>query len=102
MAQEIERKFLVKGKFKPEVFKSTRITQGISLPCRNVPFGYELKRTGIPHDQGKRESFRHQSLRMGKRNTFKRGGRVITTLRTRCYRQNPLSCKSRGTHLRSG
>lgn len=28
MAQEIERKFLVKGKFKPEVFKSTRITQG--------------------------------------------------------------------------
>ena len=33
---------------------------------------------------------------------FKRGGRVITTLRTRYYQQNPLSCKSRGTHLRSG
>lgn len=44
MAQEIERKFLVKGKFKPEVFKSTRITQGyLSFRCRNVPFGYELK-----------------------------------------------------------
>ena len=28
MAQEIERKFLVKGDFKQEVFKSTRITQG--------------------------------------------------------------------------
>ena len=28
MAQEIERKFLVKGNFKPEVFKSTRIMQG--------------------------------------------------------------------------
>ena len=28
MAQEIERKFLVKGNFKQEVFKSTRITQG--------------------------------------------------------------------------
>ena len=28
MAQEIERKFLVAGDFKPEVFKSTRIIQG--------------------------------------------------------------------------
>ena len=38
MAQEIERKFLVKGKFKPEVFKSTRITQGYlsSVPERTV------------------------------------------------------------------
>lgn len=42
MAQEIERKFLVKGNFKPEVFKSTRIMQGyLSFRCRNVPFGYE-------------------------------------------------------------
>ena len=32
MAQEIERKFLVKGDFKSEVFKSTRITQGY-LSC---------------------------------------------------------------------
>ena len=38
MAQEIERKFLVKGKFKPEVFKSTRIMQGYlsSVPERTV------------------------------------------------------------------
>ena len=38
MAQEIERKFLVKGEFKPEVFKSTRITQGYlsSVPERTV------------------------------------------------------------------
>ena len=102
MAQEIERKFLVKGEFKPEVFKSTRITQGYlsSVPERTVRV--RIKGEQGFHDQGKRESFRHQSLRMGKRNTFKRGGRVITTLRTRCYRQNPLSCKSRGTHLRSG
>ncbi len=36
MAQEIERKFLVKGDFKSEVFKSTRITQGYlsSVPER--------------------------------------------------------------------
>ena len=32
MAQEIERKFLVKGDFKQEVFKSTRITQGYLSP----------------------------------------------------------------------
>ena len=38
MAQEIERKFLVKGDFKREVFKSTRITQGYlsSVPERTV------------------------------------------------------------------
>lgn len=38
MAQEIERKFLVKGDFKPEVFKQTRITQGYlsSVPERTV------------------------------------------------------------------
>ena len=38
MAQEIERKFLVKGDFKQEVFKSTRITQGYlsSVPERTV------------------------------------------------------------------
>ncbi len=38
MAQEIERKFLVKGNFKQEVFKSTRITQGYlsSVPERTV------------------------------------------------------------------
>ncbi len=38
MAQEIERKFLVKGDFKSEVFKSTRITQGYlsSVPERTV------------------------------------------------------------------
>ena len=38
MAQEIERKFLVKGNFKPEVFKSTRIMQGYlsSVPERTV------------------------------------------------------------------
>ena len=38
MAQEIERKFLVKGDFKSEVFKSTRITQGYlsSVPERPV------------------------------------------------------------------
>ncbi|MBR1401166.1 MAG: CYTH domain-containing protein [Prevotella sp.] len=38
MAQEIERKFLVKGDFKNEVFKSTRITQGYlcSVPERTV------------------------------------------------------------------
>ena len=38
MAQEIERKFLVAGDFKPEVFKSTRIIQGYlcSVPERTV------------------------------------------------------------------
>lgn len=38
MAQEIERKFLVKGDFKPEVEKKTRIIQGYlsSVPERTV------------------------------------------------------------------
>ena len=38
MAQEIEKKFLVKGDFKPEAFKATRITQGYlsSVPERTV------------------------------------------------------------------
>ena len=38
MAQEIERKFLVKGDFKPEVSKETRIVQGYlsSVPERTV------------------------------------------------------------------
>lgn len=38
MAQEIERKFLVKGDFKAEAFKETRITQGYlsSVPERTV------------------------------------------------------------------
>ena len=38
MAQEIERKFLVKGDFMPEVTKSTRIVQGYlsSVPERTV------------------------------------------------------------------
>lgn len=38
MAQEIERKFLVKGDFKPESEKATRITQGYlsSVPERTV------------------------------------------------------------------
>jgi len=38
MAQEIERKFLVKGDFKPEVSKQTKITQGYlsSVPERTV------------------------------------------------------------------
>ena len=38
MAQEIERKFLVKGEFKSEAFKATRITQGYlsSVPERTV------------------------------------------------------------------
>ncbi len=38
MAQEIERKFLVKGDFKAEAFKATRITQGYlsSVPERTV------------------------------------------------------------------
>ena len=38
MKQEIEKKFLVKGDFKPEVFKATRITQGYlcSVPERTV------------------------------------------------------------------
>ena len=38
MAQEIERKFLVKGDFKPEVSKATRIIQGYlcSVPERTV------------------------------------------------------------------
>lgn len=38
MAQEIERKFLVAGDFKAEVFKSTRIIQGYlsSVPERTV------------------------------------------------------------------
>ena len=47
MAQEIERKFLVKGNFKPEVFKSTRIMQGYlsSVPERTV-------RIRVKGDQG--------------------------------------------------
>jgi len=38
MAQEIERKFLIKGDFKPQVTKSTRIVQGYlsSVPERTV------------------------------------------------------------------
>ena len=38
MAQEIEKKFLVKGDFKNEAFKATRITQGYlcSVPERTV------------------------------------------------------------------
>ena len=38
MAQEIEKKFLVKGDFKSEAFKATRITQGYlsSVPERTV------------------------------------------------------------------
>lgn len=38
MAQEIERKFLVNGDYKNDVFKSTRITQGYlsSVPERTV------------------------------------------------------------------
>lgn len=38
MAQEIERKFLIKGDYKADVFKSTRITQGYlsSVPERTV------------------------------------------------------------------
>lgn len=38
MAQEIEKKFLVKGDFKPHAFKQTRITQGYlsSVPERTV------------------------------------------------------------------
>lgn len=38
MAKEIERKFLVKGEFKGEAFKATRITQGYlsSVPERTV------------------------------------------------------------------
>lgn len=38
MAQEIERKFLVKGEFKPFAIKQTRITQGYisSVPERTV------------------------------------------------------------------
>ncbi len=38
MAQEIERKFLVKGDFKPFAYKQTRITQGYisSVPERTV------------------------------------------------------------------
>lgn len=38
MAQEIERKFLVKGEFKDAAFKATRITQGYlsSVPERTV------------------------------------------------------------------
>lgn len=38
MAQEIERKFLVKGDFKPYASKSTRVTQGYlcSVPERTV------------------------------------------------------------------
>ena len=38
MAQEIEKKFLVKGDFRAEAFKSTRITQGYlsSVPERTV------------------------------------------------------------------
>ena len=38
MGQEIEKKFLVKGDFKDEAFKATRITQGYlsSVPERTV------------------------------------------------------------------
>ena len=38
MAQEIERKFLVKGEYKEQAFKATRITQGYlcSVPERTV------------------------------------------------------------------
>ena len=38
MAQEIERKFLVKGEYKHEAYKAIRITQGFlsSVPERTV------------------------------------------------------------------
>jgi len=47
MAQEIERKFLVKGDYKKDAFKETRITQGYisSVPERTV-------RVRIKGDQG--------------------------------------------------
>lgn len=44
MAQEIERKFLVKGDFKPEAYQSIRITQGyLSFRTGNVLSEYESK-----------------------------------------------------------
>ena len=68
MAQEIERKFLVKGKFKPEVFKSTRITQGYlsSVPERTVRVRIKGEQgfltikgkgnhSGISRDEGEKE-----------------------------------------------
>ncbi len=47
MAQEIERKFLVRGDFKPQITRQTRITQGYlsSVPERTV-------RVRIKGDQG--------------------------------------------------
>ena len=36
MAQEIERKFLVKGDFKPEAYQSIRITQAVSYTHLDV------------------------------------------------------------------
>lgn len=59
MAQEIERKFLVKGDFKPFVKKATRITQGYlsSVPERTVRIrvkgdkGY-ITIKGIGNDSG--------------------------------------------------
>ena len=59
MAQEIERKFLVKGDFKSEVFKSTRITQGYlsSVPERTVRVRVKgdkgfITIKGIGHESG--------------------------------------------------
>ena len=54
MAQEIERKFLVKGDFKADSFKATRITQGYlsSVPERTVRVRVKGEK-GIPVDEVK-------------------------------------------------
>ena len=50
MAQEIEKKFLVKGDFKAEAFKQTRITQGYlsSVPERTVRIRVRARRASSP------------------------------------------------------
>lgn len=63
MAQEIERKFLVKGDFKPEAYQSIRITQGyLSFRTGTYCPSTNQRRAGISHDQGERESLRNQPL----------------------------------------
>ncbi len=93
MAQEIERKFLVKGDFKPEAYQSIRITQGYlsSVPERTVRVRIKGEQ-GFLTIKGKGNHSGISRYEWEKEITFKRSGRIATALRTRCYRQNPLSC----------
>ncbi len=77
MATEIERKFLVKGDFKPFADKSTRITQGYlsSVPERTVRVRIKGDK-GFISIKGIGSASVCKPLRMGKRDSVAGGGRT--------------------------